>query len=189
MFHKLANGPIQMTVAEVRSGYDERLQEERVHFVSTDGVAVDLSVTTAERQLGRLNLTFDQCVGKTLDFSQTKKDGRTYNNINLVGGGLQPSGGFGAGGSRPAGGLAPSRPAGTGSPVGSLNGGAMTRAMAPASVSTITPAELTARYGECVDAAVATVAQTCERLGIPFDGATLQAAAATIFIERNRRNI
>lgn len=45
---------------------------------------------------------------------------------------------------------------------------------------------LTALYGECVDAAMATLGVKLESAGVPFDGATIQSAAATIFIKATR---
>jgi hypothetical protein len=45
---------------------------------------------------------------------------------------------------------------------------------------------LTALYGECVDAAMATLGVKLESAGVPFDGATIQSAAATLFIRATR---
>jgi uncharacterized protein YkwD len=45
---------------------------------------------------------------------------------------------------------------------------------------------LTALYGECVDAAMATLGVKLESAGVPFDGSVIQSAAATLFIRATR---
>jgi len=45
---------------------------------------------------------------------------------------------------------------------------------------------LVALYGECVDAAMATLGVKLESAGVPFDGSVIQSAAATIFIKATR---
>jgi hypothetical protein len=41
-------------------------------------------------------------------------------------------------------------------------------------------------YAECVDKAMATLGSRCEDAGLPFDGAAIQAAAATLFIRATK---
>lgn len=45
---------------------------------------------------------------------------------------------------------------------------------------------LGALYSQCVDQAMATIGNKLEQAGVPFDGAVIQAAAATIFIKASR---
>ena len=58
------------------------------------------------------------------------------------------------------------------------------RAVAPAAPVDV-PA-LGALYSQCVDQAMATIGNKLEQAGVPFDGAVIQAAAATIFIKATR---
>ena len=178
-FVRLANGPVQMEIADVEQVWDDKTQDERIYFKDAAGNIVDFSKTSADRQLTRLNLDYETVIGQTLDFSQTKKDGRTYNNIDKPGAALQRAPQPSAG--RPTMGGAPARPA--------MGGAPAPRAAAPAAQPAITFAELSAKFGECVEHAAATLGSYCERTGVPFDGAALQSAAATLFIERNRRGI
>jgi len=56
------------------------------------------------------------------------------------------------------------------------------RAAAPA----MSMAEISAVYAQCVDAAMATIGVKLENAGVPFDGAVIQSAAATLFIKATR---
>lgn len=80
-FHKLADGPITMTIGAVRSS--EGKFGPQVVFSSTEGTDVFISELSAHKGLARLNLDTDTVVGKTLYFEQIKKDGKTFTNINL----------------------------------------------------------------------------------------------------------
>lgn len=181
-FVRLANGPVQMQIAEVEAVWDDQKQDERIYFKDEAGNVADFSKSSADRQLTRLNLDYESVIGQTLDFSQTKKDGRTYNNIDKPGAALQRA-------------PQPSRPAmgapAMGAPAGrpAMGAPAPRAAAAPAAQPQISFAELSARFGECVEHAAATLGAYCERTGVPLDGAALQAAAATLFIERNRRGV
>lgn len=180
-FVRLANGPVQMQVTDVEAVWDDQKQDERIYFKDEAGNVVDFSKSSADRQLTRLNLDYESVIGQTLDFSQTKKDGRTYNNIDKPGAALQRA----PQPSRPAMG-APSMGAPAGRPA--MGAPAARPAAAPAQPQ-LSFAELSARFAECVEHAAASLGAYCERTGVPFDGAALQAAAATLFIERNRRGV
>ncbi len=84
-FHKLADGPITMTIGAVRSA--EGKFGPQMVFSSTDGTDVFISEMSGAKGLARLNLTEETVIGKTLAFEQIKKDGKTFTNINLSSGG------------------------------------------------------------------------------------------------------
>jgi hypothetical protein len=112
------------------------------------------------KQLARLNLTLETVIGQTIHLEQVKKDGRTYTNMSLANGD---------------------------SPVAAPKAAAAgTAAAAAPQKAPIDLPALTALYGECVDAAMATLGVKLESAGVPFDGATIQSAAATIFIKATR---
>jgi len=70
--HKLANGPITMTVAKTEIAPSQFDQGKfQVKFISTADDVVYVSEQAAN-------------IGKTLRFEQVKKDGRTYTNIGLA---------------------------------------------------------------------------------------------------------
>lgn len=129
----------------------------QICFTGDDGTQVYVSLASATSQLDRNKLTFETAIGQRLHFEQVKKDGKTFTNINRAGAAS-------ANGAAPAAAAAPAR------------------AAAPA----MTMAELTALYGQCVDAAMATIGMKLEGVGVPFDGAVIQAAAATLFIKATR---
>lgn len=78
--HKLAEGPITITVAAVESVQGN--YGAQVKFTSTDGTDVYISELSATKQLARLNLTPEESIGETLHFEQIKKNGTTYTNIS-----------------------------------------------------------------------------------------------------------
>lgn len=78
--HKLAEGPITITVAAVESV--EGNYGAQVKFTSTDGVDVYISELSATKQLARINLSPADAIGETLHFEQVKKNGTTYTNIS-----------------------------------------------------------------------------------------------------------
>jgi len=128
----------------------------QVQFTGDDGTTVYVSLSSATSQLDRNKLNFETVVGQRMHFEQIKKDGKTFTNINRV-------------------------PAGAGAP-------AATPAAAPARTAVPAPSmsELAAIYGQCVDAAMATIGVRLETAGVPFDGAVIQSAAATLFIKATR---
>ena len=152
--HKLANGPITITIAAVES--TEGNFGPQVCFTGDEGTSVYISELSATKQIARLNLTLESCVGQTLFFEQVKKDGKTYTNIALAGG-------MGARAPIAGSSAAPSAP------------------KAPVDL-----ASLAVLYSECVDIAIATLGVKCEASGVPYDAAALQSAAATIFIKATR---
>jgi hypothetical protein len=149
--HKLATGPITMTVVAVDE--TEGNFGPQVQFTGDDGTTVYVSLSSATSQLDRNKLNFETAVGQRLHFEQIKKDGKTFTNINRV-------------------------PAGVGAPA-TAAAAAPARPAAPA----LSMPELAALYGQCVDAAVATIGVKLEAAGVPFDGAVIQSAAATLFIK------
>ena len=81
-FHKIADGPITMTIGAVRSA--EGKFGPQMVFSSTEGTDVFISELSGAKGLARLNLDQDSVIGKTLAFEQIKKDGKTFTNINLA---------------------------------------------------------------------------------------------------------
>jgi len=153
--HKLALGPITMTVVAVEE--TEGNFGPQVQFMGDDGTTVYVSLSSATSQLDRNKLNFETAVGQRLHFEQIKKDGKTFTNINRV-------------------------PAGVGAPASAAAAAAPARPATPA----LSMTELAAIYGQCVDAAVATIGVKLEAAGVPFDGAVIQSAAATLFIKATR---
>ncbi len=151
--HKLATGPITMTVVAVDE--TEGNFGPQVQFTGDDGTTVYVSLSSATSQLDRNKLNFETAIGQRLHFEQIKKDGKTFTNINRV-------------------------PAGVGAPAAAA--AAPARAAAPV----LSIPELTALYAQCVDAAMATIGVKLESAGVPFAGAVIQSAAATLFIKATR---
>lgn len=166
MIHKLANGPVTLTIAsitEVDSQFDDSgSQYKVVGATDTDPDAVlFVSPMMMARQLARLSLTLETAIGRTIRFSHTKKDGKTYTNLDLVG----------AGGAAPA-----------SAPVAGTGAG---QSIAPRAPKLDVPAAA-ALYAQCVDAAMATLGTKLEAAGVPVSDTALQAAAATLFIAVSR---
>jgi len=156
--HKLADGPITMTVV----GYDI-MEGEYGPSVRIDGegdVCVFISEKTAVRQLDRLKLDLASMVGETLRFEQVKKNGTTYTNLYKA----DPS------------------TVGVSAPAASSGGGAAPAASGPK----MSLEDATALYSKCVDAAIGTLGMKCEAMSIPIDAAAIQSAAATLFIKVTR---
>jgi hypothetical protein len=83
MIHKLATGPITLTIVSVEA--TEGNFGPQVCFTGDEGTSVYISELSATKQIARLNLTMEDVVGQTLFFEQIKKDGKTYTNIALAG--------------------------------------------------------------------------------------------------------
>ena len=159
---KLANGPHTLTVRTCSP--DEGNFGPQVKF--DDGQdCLFLSQAAAEKQMARLGLTMETIIGKTLVFSQTVKDGRTYNNIDM------------AGAPTIAGAVAAKRDVWAPSQATQ----APLRAAAPKDMPT-----LIRLYAECVDGAMMTLGAKLEATQVPFDGGDIAAAAATLFIQANK---
>lgn len=159
--HKLAEGPLVITVVGVQQGLPSKFNPEQtqVRFSGDDGVDVYINEVTALKQLTRIGLDFDTLVGKCVHIEQVKKNGTTFTNINLA---TNP-------GTKaaPAAGSAPA-------------------AAAPAPAR-MTLGEIAALYGECVSHAMATLGAKCEEASIPIDASAIQAAAATLLIQMRGR--
>ena len=82
-FHKLANGPLTMTVTAVRSA--EGNFGPQMVFSGAEGLDVGISEKSGAQGLARLNLTPESAVGEVLTFEQVKKDGKTFTNIHKGG--------------------------------------------------------------------------------------------------------
>ena len=83
MIHRLADGPCVLTIASVVPS--EGKFGPQVHFSGVDGTGVYVNESPATRGLERLSLDMDTVIGKTIRFSQVKKDGKTFTNLDLVG--------------------------------------------------------------------------------------------------------
>lgn len=80
--HKLANGPITMTIASVAQ--KEGNFGPQYCFTGIDGTDVYVSETAGAQQLGRLNLSIESCIGATITMGQVKKDNKTFTNFALA---------------------------------------------------------------------------------------------------------
>jgi len=158
---KLAeHGPVAITVTEISEQEGKFGPQFAVDGVTEDGEEARLFVSTKAlvQQLGRLKLDVDSALGQQLYFEQVSKDGTKYTNISRGTGGPAKAAGAPSG-AKPA--AAPA---------------------APARVARMTPAEAAKVYAECVDLAMATLGARLEQAEVPFDGAVIQSAAATLFI-------
>ena len=158
---KLAeHGPVSITVTEITEQEGKFGPQFAVDGVTADGEEVRLFVSTKAltSQLGRLKLDADTALGQQLYFEQVSKDGTKYTNISRGTGGPAKAAGAPAG-AKPA-----AAPAAAARPV------------------RMTPAEAAKVYAECVDLAMATLGARLEQAEVPFDGAVIQSAAATLFI-------
>lgn len=159
--HKLAEGPITMTVAaiqEVEGNFGTQYK-----LTSTDGVDVYVNVKPFERQLTRLSLDPESVVGETIRMEQVKKDGTTFTNVYKANAGEAGTNHATGGGTAPA--SAPRQ--------------------APAKAMTV--AEASALYKEAVLGTYGTLASACEELGVPVTADAINAAAATVVIAATRR--
>lgn len=83
MIHKLATGPCTIevfTVAESEGNFGPQ-----VCFTGVDGTVVYVNDGPAKRGLERLSLDMETVIGTTIRFSQVKKDGKTFTNLDRVG--------------------------------------------------------------------------------------------------------
>lgn len=80
--HKLADGPITLTVvgvSKVEGNYGPQLR-----LSGEDGTDVYINELPAQKQLARLNLTDETVVGRTIHLEQVKKNGTTFTNMSLA---------------------------------------------------------------------------------------------------------
>ena len=155
MIHKLANGPCVLTIASAAES--EGNFGPQVCFTGTNGDCVYVNESPAQRGLARLSLDMDTVIGQSIRFSQVKKDGKTFTNLDRAGEGAVETPAVGA---------------------------AVPVVAAPK--APVDMAALAVLYGECVDIAMATLGIKCEAAGVPYDAAALQSAAATLFIKASR---
>jgi len=152
--HKLANGPVTLTISEVRNV--EGNFGPQMEF--TDGTtSVYVNEMPAQRGLARLGIDAEGAVGRTITFVQVKKDGKTFTNLEW--------------GSAEAAATPEYQPPRAGAP-------------APAAPSSRkTKEEMYELYGECVAEAVNRFGAQCDALGLPYSAEALQSSAATLFIQ------
>lgn len=80
--HKLAAGPITLTIASVTE--TEGQFGPQVRFSGANGIDVYVNKAPTQRGLARLNLTMETVIGQTIKFAQVKKDGKTFTNLDLA---------------------------------------------------------------------------------------------------------
>jgi hypothetical protein len=83
MIHKLANGPCTLEISAAIPS--EGNFGPQVCFIGTDGTSVYVNDGPARRGLERLSLDIDTMIGQTIRFSQVKKDGKTFTNLDRAG--------------------------------------------------------------------------------------------------------
>lgn len=77
--HKMADGPITMTVASVVEM--EGKFGKQFMFTSDTGTSVYISEKATEQQFARNRFTFENVVGRRLTFLQVQKDDKKFTNI------------------------------------------------------------------------------------------------------------
>lgn len=155
MIHKLANGPITLGISAAIPS--EGNFGPQVCFTGVDGTSVYVNDSPAKRGLERLSLDMDTVIGQTIRFSQVKKDGKTFTNLDRAGEGTVE----------------------TPPPVAHL-------AVPAAPKAPVDLPALIELYGKCVDGAMMTLGMKLEEAGVPYSAESLQAAAATLFIKATR---
>lgn len=172
---KVKDGPVQMTVTGVRTGVVGKFGAQIAFDAGDD--TVFMAEQAGLRQLGRLGLTTQTAVGQTLRFTPVQKDGMTFVNVDRVGGAMPDPLGLDDDGDP----VPRARVSGATQTAPSMAGTAQTvvRAAGPSPMTVATAAAL---YGECVDAAMATLGAKLEQAGVPVSDMAVQAAAATLFI-------
>jgi hypothetical protein len=83
MIHKLANGPCTLEISAAIPS--EGNFGPQVCFIGVDGTSVYVNDGPARRGLERLSLDVDTVIGQTIRFSQIKKDGKTFTNLDRAG--------------------------------------------------------------------------------------------------------
>jgi hypothetical protein len=83
MIHKLATGPCTLEIASVVESMGNF--GPQVCFTGTDGTSVYVNEGPAKRGLERLSLDMETAIGATVRFSQVKKDGKTFTNLDRAG--------------------------------------------------------------------------------------------------------
>ena len=83
MIHKLATGPCTLEIASIVDSMGNF--GPQVCFTGADGTSVYVNEGPAKRGLERLSLDSETAIGQTIRFSQVKKDGKTFTNLDLAG--------------------------------------------------------------------------------------------------------
>ena len=83
MIHKLANGPCTLEISAAIPS--EGNFGPQVCVMGADGTSVYVNDSPAKRGLERLSLDLDTVIGQTIRFSQVKKDGKTFTNLDRAG--------------------------------------------------------------------------------------------------------
>ncbi len=158
--HKLADGPITFTVANVDQVEGKFGMQYKL--TSDEGVDVYCNVASLDRQLTRLSLDAETVVGKTIRMEQVQKNGTTFTNVSLA-------------------------RAGEATGVSAPSAAAAPRAAAAPVAPKMTVSEAAALYKEALMGVYATLGDACAELGVPVTADALQAAAATVFIAAKGR--
>ena len=83
MIHKLATGPCTLEIASAVESVGNF--GPQVCFTGADGTSVYVNDSPAKRGLERLGLDMETAIGATIRFSQKKKDGKTFTDLDLAG--------------------------------------------------------------------------------------------------------
>lgn len=83
--HKLADGPITLTVSRLEAQIGNFGPQFQIFGTADELVYVSEKSTLSG--LARLNMTTESVVGQTIRIEQVKKDGKTFTNIYKVGAG------------------------------------------------------------------------------------------------------
>lgn len=83
MIHKLATGPCVLEIASAVESVGNF--GPQVCFTGADGTSVYVNEGPARRGLERLSLDLETVIGQTIRFSQVKKDGKTFTNLDRAG--------------------------------------------------------------------------------------------------------
>jgi hypothetical protein len=83
MIHKLATGPCTLEIASAVESMGNF--GPQVCFTGADGTSVYVNEGPAKRGLERLSLDMETAIGATIRFSQKKKDGKTFTDLDLAG--------------------------------------------------------------------------------------------------------
>lgn len=83
MIHKLATGPCTLEIASAVESVGNF--GPQVCFTGADGTSVYINESPAQRGLARLSLDLETVIGQTIRFSQIKRDGKTFTNLDRAG--------------------------------------------------------------------------------------------------------
>lgn len=83
MIHKLATGPCVLEIVSAIESVGNF--GPQVCFTGADGTSVYVNESPAKRGLERLSLDLETVIGTTVRFSQVKKDGKTFTNLDRAG--------------------------------------------------------------------------------------------------------